>query len=328
MSGVSLWMYLPRKEISAEDIIALLHELLLFKPTGFRSSRKARQFRRLGSKNLWEQLRINLEQDAKFRTTADTGIDTVLHLKSEPVTDTLEVYLRLSENQYSTVHEIVQRFEQTHPIISAVMCTNSESNWNLYVNHFFNGINQSVERCKAEHPELSEIRTDRLGNIDNSQFSGYSTSHHGAWFGCRYEMWFGRAYDAYIPLELLASFKDCAKNETLESGTVHIVMYDSPDDFNSAESVRRAFACRAHTDYLNRAEVCLKQLGSSPEARQYADMIIEDGDAASGEYKRVLTFTDENGKPVSRSEAAKVQISVRGTDGKAVSQEIISVDKL
>jgi hypothetical protein len=68
MSGVVLGMVLPRKEISAEDIIALLHELMLFKPTGFHSSRKARQFRRLGSKNIWEQFRINLEQDAMFKT--------------------------------------------------------------------------------------------------------------------------------------------------------------------------------------------------------------------------------------------------------------------
>lgn len=69
MNGVCLWMYLPRKEISTEDIIELMHELMLFKPTGFRSSQKARQFRRLGCKNIWEQFRINPEQDAMFKTT-------------------------------------------------------------------------------------------------------------------------------------------------------------------------------------------------------------------------------------------------------------------
>ncbi|MBR4201277.1 MAG: hypothetical protein IKQ91_08420 [Oscillospiraceae bacterium] len=50
MRGISLWLYLPRKEISTANILALLHELMRFQPTGFRSSRKARQFRRLGSK--------------------------------------------------------------------------------------------------------------------------------------------------------------------------------------------------------------------------------------------------------------------------------------
>lgn len=326
MNGVCLWMYLPRKEISTEDIIELMHELMLFKPTGFRSSQKARQFRRLGCKNIWEQLRINLEQDAKFRTTADTGRDAVLHLKSEPVTDTLEVHLRLSEDQYGTVHEIVQRFEQTHPIVSAALCTHSESMWNGYANFISNGINKSVERCKAEHPELPEIRTDKMNLIDNSQFPGYSTSHHGAWFGCRCEMWFGRAYDAYIPLDLLTAFQDCAKNETLETGTVHIFMYDSPDDFRSPKSVRRAFAYRIHTDYLNRAEVCHKRLGSSPEARQYADMIIEDGVCTHGGFKRVQTFLDENGVPVSRNRASQVHISERGTDGKAVFEETVPMD--
>lgn len=102
------------------------------------------------------------------------------------------------------------------------MCTDSEISWNTYVNCFSNGINTAVARCKAEHPELSEIRTDKYGAIDKSQFPGYSTGGHGAWFGCSHEMWFGMAYDRFIPLEVLASFRDCAVNETLESGTVHI----------------------------------------------------------------------------------------------------------
>ena len=102
-----------------------------------------------------------------------------------------------------------------------------------------------------------------MNRIDNSQFPGYSTSHHGAWFGCRHEMWFGRAYDRYIPLDLLSQFTACAKNETLGNGTVHIVMYDAPDRFRGPESVKRAFAFRALTDYVSRA----KSRGKAPSNR-------------------------------------------------------------
>ena len=120
-----------------------------------------------------------------------------------------------------------------------------------------------AEAVAREHPELPEIRLDSSGNIDNTQFAGYGTSFCGVWFGCSYEMWFGKAYDKYIPYALLTSFTDCKQHETLTNGNVHIVMYDAPDAFKSEESLRRAWRWRAHTDYISLAAEWQKRLNKT-----------------------------------------------------------------
>ena len=66
--------------------------------------------------------------------------------------------------------------------------------------------------------------------------------------------------------------------------------------------------------------------GSSPEARQYADMIIEDGGCTHGGFRRVQTFLDENGALVSREQASQIHISERGTDGKNVFEETVPLN--
>lgn len=72
--GSELRLCLPRSEIPTEDIIALAKELMRFQPTGFKSTPKARQFRRLGSKTFREQLRLNLAYDDTMHMRARTHL--------------------------------------------------------------------------------------------------------------------------------------------------------------------------------------------------------------------------------------------------------------
>ena len=78
-------------------------------------------------------------------------------------------------------------------------------------------------------------------------------------------MWFGKAYNKYIPLDLLSQFTECAKHETLGNGTVHIVMYDAPEQFCKPESAKRAFAFRTLTDYVSRANRLAESKGKKPD---------------------------------------------------------------
>ncbi len=329
MNGVCAVIYLPRSEIPADDIIAFAHELMLFQPTGFRSKPKARQFRRLGSKTFWEQLRLNLSHDDTVHMDAHVGIHNRLFFRYEPLTDILCIFLHLEDDRYDTVQEIVQRFAQSHPLLSAALRTNAESAWNSYLNFYTSdGENQAIPKIKAEHPEISEVKLIYMNTsppqpmIDKRQFAGYTAEFDGVWFGCTNEMWFGKAYDKYLPLQTLSTFTDCANNETLQNGTVHITMYDAPDVFKNTESLRRAWAFRAHTDYVNLAADWRKHLVSAPERHDFANMEIEDGSFPHGGVKRVLTYLDANGKPTIRKKAEQVHISERSTDGKAVFEEI------
>ncbi len=105
-------------------------------------------------------------------------------------------------------------------------------------------------------------------------------------------------------------------------GTVHIVMYDAPDAFKSAESLRRAWSWRAHTDYISLAAEWRRRQASAPERRGFANMEIEDGSFPHGGCKRILTYLDANGSSTIRRNASQVHISERGTDGTAVFEKI------
>ena len=261
ITGADLRLCLPRNEIPTADFIALAKELMLFKPTGFTANRAVRHFRRLGRRIYWDILQQNLEEDAVFESKAHGDYGGALTFRSYPETGTIEAELwNGSDCDFETVREIVQRFTQTHPVICGTLRTVQEALWNRYGSYIVNGVNYSLKSCTHEHPELPEIRLDSSGNIDNTQFSGYGTSFCGLWFGCSYEMWFGKAYDKYIPHALLTSFTHCEQNEILENGTVHIVMYDAPDAFKSEESLRRAWSWRAHTDYISLAAEWQKRL--------------------------------------------------------------------
>ena len=57
-----------RSNVTTDDIIKVMRDLMLFNPTSFRSNLK--DFKRLGKNNFWEQVRLNLEQTSYFRSYA------------------------------------------------------------------------------------------------------------------------------------------------------------------------------------------------------------------------------------------------------------------
>ena len=180
-----------------------------------------------------------------------------------------------------------------------------------------------LDNVRSKHPELKSVKT--IGTppyADPEQFPAHTHNIDGIWFGCCYEMWFGSDYDKYIPLEKLRSFNQCKLNETLENGTVHIVLYDSPDDFASEKSVANAWAFRKHTECDKEADFWEAQVRELSKGLGQQVYEIEEGKFPHGGIRLIKTYLDENGKHVPKHEAVKVHISEREHDGKAVFEKI------
>ena len=187
-----------------------------------------------------------------------------------------------------------------------------------------------IDMVKLIHPEMTSIKT--VGqkphiDADPEQFPAHTHNIDGIWFGCCYDMWFGRDYDKYIPLEKLRSFDQCKLNETLENGTVHIVLYDSPDDFASEKSVANAWAFRRHTECDKAADYWEAQVRELSKGLNDQVYEIEEGKFEHGGIRLLKTYLDENGKHVPKKDAVKVHISERGTDGKTVFAETVDISK-
>lgn len=314
-----------RSQVKTEEIIALMRSLMFFQPKSYRSDRK--NFKRLGSKNFWEQLEINLQCKEKFYAEAkmvnsDPYISNWITLEYSAVTGIAAIRFDITNNDInilSIAERTVNEFAEKHHIISASIRSFSEWKWNDYSN-----LKYQIEA----HPELSEIKTMQIAlddYADPEQFAGHTHFHKGLWFGCTYEMWYGPDYDRYIPLEKIASFDDCSEKEIFENGTVRIRMYDSYDDFSKPESVRRAWAFRHHTDCDAAADYWTEEINKLIVAQMEYQVEMEYGEFPHGGMCLMKAYLDENGKPITKSKAVKVHISERGTDGKSVFQEIVEL---
>ena len=186
------------------------------------------------------------------------------------------------------------------------------------------------ESAEKDHNDGESVTVHKAGEPrhkapDPKTRPARTVSYEGFWVGCCYEMWFGKDYDEIIPLETFGSFGDCTLNETLANGTVHIVMYDDSHSFGSDEAFRRAAAFRAHAE-LDSAEV--KALDKAKELKNeggWFNSSIEKGHFPHGGCLLLKNYTDKNGQLTYKNQAAKVFISERGPDGKAVFQEIVEL---
>lgn len=214
----------------------------------------------------------------------------------------------------------MSRFSKGKDIVSASVRTAEE---------FYYYDCMDLENIKKLHPEMTEIKTvgDKASlRADPEQFAAHTHEHEGIWFGCCYEMWFGRDYDKYIPLEKLKSFKECKLNETLDNDTVHIILYDAPDEFSTERSVERAWAFRKHTDCDCAAEFWEKRVHELAREAGHFTYEIEEGNFPHGGIRLLKTYLDENGKHVNKCDAVKVHIYEGGTDGKPVFEEIVELN--
>lgn len=315
-----------KANLETELIIELMKRLMFFSPKSYGSDRK--NFKRLGSKNFWEQLEINLQCKEKFYAEAkmvnsDPYISNWITLEYSAVTGIAAIRFDITNNDInilSIAERTVNEFAEKHHIISASIRSFSEWKWNDYSN-----LKYQIEA----HPELPEIKVKYLGGVPSSadleQFAGHTHLYEGLWFGCTYEMWYGPDYDRYIPLEKIASFDDCSEKEIFENGTVRIRMYDSFDDFSKPESVRRAWCFCQHTDCDAAADYWTEEINKLIVAQMEYQAEIEYGTFPHGGMCLIKSYLDENGKPITKSKAVKVHISERGTDGKSVFQETVEL---
>jgi hypothetical protein len=282
----------------------------------------------LGSKNFWEQLKINLQQNEKFYVDAkmvssNPYISNWISLQYFPITGIVAIRFDIQNGEINVLFEtekVINEFVQNHPIISASVRSFNEWKWNDYLN---------LKYQETAHPELPEIKVKYLAgrpsSADLEQFAGHTHLYEGLWFGCTYEMWYGPDYDRYIPLEKIASFDDCSEKEIFENGTVRIKMYDSYADFSKPESVRRAWGFRQHTDCDAAADYWTEEINKLIVAQMEYQAEIEYGTFPHGGMCLMKTYLDENGKPITKSKAVKVHISERGTDGKSVYSETVEL---
>lgn len=314
-----------RSQAQTEEIIALMRSLMFFQPKSYRSDRK--DFKRLGCKNFWEQLRINLQQNDKFYVDAkmvssNPYISNWIILEYSAVTGMIAIRFDITNDEINILSEtekVVKKFAENHHIISASIRSFREWKWNDYTN---------LKYQQTAHPELSEIKTKKIAlddYADPEQFAGHTHFYEGLWFGCTYEMWYGPDYDRYIPLEKIASFDDCSEKEIFGNGTVRIRMYDSYNDFSKPESVRRAWAFRQHTDCDAAADYWTEEINKLIVAQMEYQAEIEYGTFPHGGICLMKAYLDENGKPITKSKAVKVHISECGTDGKSVFQETVEL---
>lgn len=313
-----------RKNVSDKSIIDLMKKLICFRPTTFRPNRKG--IKRLNKDTYFEYLEECLKEHNRGHYSVETMSSKTkfcsVSVWTYPSTDIAEVAYSITsqdQNLIPQTEKIVNDFIKNHIIISASIRRWTEREFND---------STDIDTATELHPELTEIKTVGYKpclNPDPEQFAAHTHDYHGIWFGCCYEMWFGRDYDKYIPTEKLKTFKECKLNETLYNDTIHIILYDSPDEFSTEKSVDRAWAFRKHTDCDRAAEVWEKRVNELAHEAGHFTYEIEEGKFPHGGIRLLKTYLDANGNHVNKCNAVKVHIYECGTNGKPVFEEIVEL---
>lgn len=314
-----------RDRIVAEDVISLMHNLMLFNPTSFRSNLK--NFKRLGKNNFWEQVRLNLEQRDYFRCYAKDFNQNPIRLDEVslsffPTTDIVQIRFVINTEDDNILIELersITDFAKNHTILSAALRAIGEYDWND---------NYNLELQKQNHKEIDEVQTIQVAYVDVAdvtQFSGHTHDYEGLWFGCSYEMWFGKDYHRYIPLDIISQFKECEFNTQYENRTVHIKMFKSHSDFTKSSSMQRAFSFRKKTNCDAAFAYWKKEISKHSIDQGQHSTEIEKGSFLHGGIRQVKSYLDQNNQLTIKAKAVKVHVSEFSSDGKVVYEEIVDV---
>ena len=332
MNDISHYFFLLsiyKRDETIDDIIKLAKELILFKPTRFFPNRRG--IKRLNKESFFDFWTEELNASKRLYFQIGGKVpqpyygNLELSLLYFPTTDIIQIHFSITETERDILKEtekIVRSFAEKHTIIVSALRNLNEWKYNDDTN---------IKHISELHPEINEMKTVGTKPVerpDPEQFPAHTHNIDGIWFGCCYEMWFGSDYDKYIPLEKLRSFNQCKLNETLENGTVHIVLYDSPDDFASEKSVANAWALRKHTECDKEADFWEAQVRELSKGLGQQVYEIEEGKFPHGGIRLIKTYLDENGKHVPKHEAVKVHISEREHDGKAVFEKTVELNKI
>ncbi|MCQ2593319.1 MAG: hypothetical protein MJ188_11115 [Treponema sp.] len=314
-----------RSNVTTDDIIKVMRDLMFFNPTSFRSNLK--DFKRLGKNNFWEQVRLNLEQTSYFRSYAkDFKQDPIrldeISISFFPTTNIVHIrFVINTENDevLNLLEKNISCFVESHVILSASLRSIGEYNWND---------NSDLELQKRNHKEIEVIQTIQIAYVDYAdvrQFSGHTQDYEGVWFGCSYEMWFGEDYNKYISLDIIKHFDDCEQNVEYKNGTVFIKMFRTYNDYDKLSSMERAFMFRRVTKCDEAFSYWKNEIDEQSVLQEQYSNEIEKGLFPHGGIRRMKIYLDKNNNQTVKAKAAKVHVSELGNDGKLIYEEIIDL---
>ena len=192
-------------------------------------------------------------------------------------------------------------------------------------------IDTNIDYYESVGIDTSKLRIikDQIMNrdiLDIEQFSGHSHEYGGIEFTSTYLMWFGKDFFRFVPQETLTSFKECVSNETFDNGTVRIQLYEDINDFNTAETDRRQWAFRKHTNIDKVAEEWNKEyLAMASKDKSGANMTFENGHFEHGGVKLVKLYLDKDNNTTTKKHAVKVKCVEYDSAGNVVFDDILSV---
>lgn len=114
---------------------------------------------------------------------------SLLDFSKEIYYNTGKVRTEKEDVDIRTLESCFDKFSLNHSIIYARIRIDKEVYWND---------STSQKHAQKYHPELPDIKTigrEPMIKVDTEQFPGHSHHYDGIYFGCCYEMWFGKDYD-------------------------------------------------------------------------------------------------------------------------------------
>ncbi len=184
----------------------------------------------------------------------------------------------------------------------------------------------TYESRKKDHSNLPKIIDKDFGRekIDISKNPGRKYLFPGMWLMSCYQMWFGEYFFQFVPKERFLAFPYANKIRELESGTVFIELYENPHECDKKENreIQAAFREWVGMDELEKKgpEIQNKLYGSDPIFE-----INTKGDFKRGGAQLLVTWMDENNKPISKSKASKKKIVETTIKGKILCEEEFDV---
>lgn len=148
---------------------------------------------------------------------------------------------------------------------------------------------------------------------------GHSHRPNGIWFGSCWMMWYGKEYSKYIPMEVLANFKNCYENKIISNNCIRITLYENPWDYDKKENrdIQWDFRRSVGVDEVARA------LESNDKYNTDIDAAIEiiEGIFEHGGIRLIKYYYDSDGKLIEKSKAIEEKTYELGDKGELLWSE-------
>lgn len=307
-----------QKDVAVEKIVELINDLIDFRVTSYSSDVIQGK---LTKDIFFEGLKSSIKNMDAFHFSADNRkLRKNIIIWGYPGADIIQVqyiFLDTENDLFDKVRNALMSTIEDDNVLYASIRTMADDLWNN---------DKDLVSQRKNHPEIKELKTVGqypLIEADTKQFPASSVEYEGMWFGCCYEMWFGSDYEKFISLDKFKSISDCKLNEVMSNGTVHIILYDAPNEYSNEISVRRAWAFRKITDCDTAAEEWIKRVDTLRKEKGLFSIDMIDGQTPHGGVKMIKTYLDANNQLEFKCKAVKVHISERDAGGKEVFGETV-----